>query len=56
MSLHGVLFVPEHVGSTFLRNVYKLLPDYEASHSRRQYSLYIKDSGIKAVEAIRKKR
>jgi hypothetical protein len=32
----GILSGPEDGGNTFLRNVGKLLPDYMASHPRRQ--------------------
>jgi hypothetical protein len=36
--LLGLLFEPEDGGSSLLRNVEKLRPDYTTSHSRRQYS------------------
>jgi hypothetical protein len=35
--LLGLLFNPEYEGSTFLWNISKLLPDYMASHPRREY-------------------
>jgi hypothetical protein len=30
--LHGLLLIPEDTDSTLLRNVYKFLSDYTASH------------------------
>jgi hypothetical protein len=34
----GLLFGPEDEGNTFLRNIYKLLPDYTSSQPRSQCS------------------
>jgi hypothetical protein len=43
-NLQGIRFFhSEYGGSTFLRNVGKRLPDYTASHVRRQYFLYLYD-------------
>jgi hypothetical protein len=33
-----LLFDPEEGSDTFFRNIHGLLPDYTASHSRKQYS------------------
>jgi hypothetical protein len=36
--LPGLLFHPEDGSNTFFQNIIKLMPDYKASHHRKQFS------------------